>query len=120
MEVKTRRVNTVTILELNGRFDSHTVPPIRDILQEVVLQKPAYIVVNLESVNFIDSAALSTLVSGMKQSRQGDGDLRLCNLQQPVRMIFEMTRLDRVFEIISGEEEAVESFNNPASSATNL
>ncbi len=112
MEVKTRRVNNVTILELNGRFDSHTVPPIQDILQEAVLQQPAHIVVNLEDVSFIDSTALSTLVAGMKQSRQANGDLRLCNLRQPVRMIFEMTRLDRVFEIISGEEEAVEAFYN--------
>ncbi len=118
MEVKTRRVNNVTILELNGRFDSHTVPPIQDVLQEAVLQEPAHIVVNLARVHFIDSAALSTLVSGMKQSRQADGDLRLCNLQQPVRMIFELTRLDRVFEILSGEEEAISAFGEQDSTTT--
>ncbi len=118
MEIKTRRVDNVTILELNGRFDSHTMPPVRDILQKAVLEKPAHIVVNLESVNFIDSAALSALVSGMKQSRQADGDLRLCNLQQPVRMIFELTRLDRVFEILSGEDAAIEAFNNQDSTIT--
>ena len=55
--------------------------------------------------------ALSALVEGMKRSRQLEGDLRLCNLQQPVRMIFELTRLDRAFEIFSSEEEAIQAFS---------
>jgi len=112
MELKTRRVNNVTILELEGRFESHTAPPVRDFLQEAVLQPPAYLIVNLKAVSFIDSTALSTLVAGMKRSRQMDGDLRLCNLQQPVRMIFELTRLDRAFEIFAGEKEAIQAFNS--------
>jgi len=112
MKLRTRRVNNVTILELDGRFDSHTVPPIREFLEEATLQKPAYIVVNLADVVFIDSTALSILVAGMKRARQLNGDLRLCNLQQPVRMIFELTRLDRAFEILAGEEEAIQAFAN--------
>ena len=114
MELKTQHVNNVTILNVEGRFESHTVPPIQDFLQEATLQKPAYIVVNLEGVYFVDSTALSTLVAGMKRARQLDGDLRLCNLQQPVRMIFELTRLDRAFEIFAGEEEAIQAFSTQA------
>ncbi len=112
MELRTRRVNNVTILELEGRFDSHTAPSIREFLEAETLQEPAYIVVNLADVVFIDSTALSILVAGMKRARQLNGDLRLCNLQQPVRMIFELTRLDRAFEILAGEAEAIQAFAN--------
>lgn len=111
MELKTQYVNSVTILRIEGRFDSHTAPPIRDFLQKASLQEPAHIVVNLENVNFVDSTALSTLVAGMKRARQRDGDLRLCDLQQSVRMIFELTRLDRAFEIFAGEKEAIQAFS---------
>ena len=110
MELSTQYVDNVTILKLNGRFDSHTVPPIRNFLEEATRQEPAHIVVNLESVHFIDSSALSTLVACMKRARQLNGDLRLCNLQQPVRMIFELTRLDRAFEILAGETAAIQTF----------
>jgi len=110
MELNTQYLNNVSILRLEGRFDSYTVPPIQDFLQKASLREPAYIVVNLENVNFVDSTALSTLVAGMKRARQRDGDLRLCNLQQSVRMIFELTRLDRAFEILAGEEEAIQAF----------
>ena len=66
---------------------------------------------NLENVVFVDSTALATLVQAMKRCRQLDGDLRLSNLKQPVRMIFELTRLDRAFEIFNLEEEAVGAFS---------
>jgi anti-sigma B factor antagonist len=46
----------------------------------------------------------------MKHSRERNGELRLCGLQQPVRMIFELTRLDRVFEIFPNEEEALRAY----------
>ena len=52
------------------------------------------------------------LVQGMKRCRERDGDLRLCALQQPVRMIFELTRLDRAFEIYQSEEDAVQAFGD--------
>jgi anti-sigma B factor antagonist len=63
------------------------------------------VVVNLSGVTFIDSAALSALVSGLKRCRMGKGELYLCCLQQPVRVIFELTRLNRAFTIF--EEEAI-------------
>ena len=112
MELKTRQVNDVIVLELEGRFDAHTAAPVRDIFQEITSQEPACIVVSLANVHFVDSTALSALVAGMKRSRQLGGDLRLCNLQPPVRMIFELTRLDRAFEIFTGEAEAVQAFGS--------
>ncbi len=112
MELKTRQVNNVIILSLEGRFDAHTSQEVDKFLREATVRKPPFLVVNLEGVQFVDSTALSTLVAGMKRSRQSSGDLRLCKLQQPVRMIFELTRLDRAFEIFAGEEEAVQAFES--------
>jgi anti-sigma B factor antagonist len=110
MDYKTYSRSNVQILELTGRLDTYTAPPVRQWLEEMTSNGPAMIVVNLEKVNFLDSTGLATLVQGMKRCRQTTGDLRLCNLQQPVRLIFELTRLDKAFEIYPGEEEAIEAF----------
>jgi len=40
-----------------------------------------------------------------------DGDLYICGLQQPVRIIFELTRLDKFFEIFPAEEDAIAAFS---------
>lgn len=110
MDLQAKSINQIKVLTLNGRFDALTSAEVQTWLEDATKVKPAQIVVNLGAVTFIDSTALSTLVAGMKRARQADGDLRLCKLQQPVRMIFELTRLDRAFEIFPGEEDAVGAF----------
>jgi anti-sigma B factor antagonist len=110
MDFQVHSRNNVQILELMGRLDTYTAPPVRQWLEETASNGSSQIVVNLEAVNFLDSTGLATLVQGMKRCRQTTGDLRLCSLQQPVRLIFELTRLDKAFEIYPGEEEAVQAF----------
>jgi len=111
MDLESKSVNTVKVLTITGRFDALTSPQVQTWLDEAVKTQPVHLVVHLGAVNFIDSTALSTLVAGMKRARQADGDVRLCKLQNPVRMIFELTRLDKAFEIFPGEDEAVQSFS---------
>ena len=112
MNLKSRTAagGAINILELSGRFDAYEVPPVKEMLQEMVQKSPAQVVINLGQVNFVDSSALAAMVQGMKHCRENSGDLHLCQLQQPVRIIFELTRLDKAFEIYATEEEAVAAF----------
>jgi anti-sigma B factor antagonist len=98
------------VLQVKGRFDAHEVEPVRVWMQEQVVLEKTKIIISLEGVNFIDSSALSTLVRGLKHCREKQGDLHLCNLQQPVRVIFELTRLDKAFDIFATEEDAAKAF----------
>lgn len=112
MDWSARSAGGVEILELAGRFDAYKAPPVVDWLDRAVANNPARVVINLANVNFVDSTALATLVQGMKRCRQQNGDLRLCSLQQPVSIIFELTRLDKTFAIYPNEGEAIGSFHN--------
>lgn len=109
MELHDRSQAGVKILALEGSFDTYTAEPIRRWLDESTRSAPAQVVINLSNVEFMDSTALSTLVQGMKRAREKGGELYLCGLQSPVRLIFELTRLDRVFEIYVTEEDAVQA-----------
>ena len=101
----------IKILKLSGRFETHTAAPVRKWLDETTYTSPANLVVNMSEVGFIDSTGLSTLIHGLKRSRNMNGDLKLCGLQQSVRMIFELTRLDKVFEFFVYEDDAVRSYS---------
>jgi anti-sigma B factor antagonist len=111
MELIDRSENDVHVLRLSGRFDSYTAEPVKKWIEANTEAPPAQLVINLEKVAFVDSTGLATLVQGMKRSRQHGGDLLLCRLQPPVRLIFELTRLDRAFEVLPTEEDAVAAFN---------
>jgi anti-sigma B factor antagonist len=110
MEIIKASRNNTPVLQLKGRFDAHEVEPVNAWLIEQTKSGSVKIIINLEGVNFIDSTALSTLVRGLKLCREKSGDLHVCSLQQPVRVIFELTRLDKAFDIFPNEEEAAKGF----------
>jgi anti-sigma B factor antagonist len=110
MEIIKSTNNAIPVLQLKGRFDAHEVEPVNAWLQEQVNQGRTKLLVNLEGVNFIDSTALSVLVRGLKHCREKNGKLHLCSLQQPVRVIFELTRLDKAFDIYPTEADASRAF----------
>lgn len=107
MDVRIRLADNVKIVELAGNLDWPSVPRVRQVVIEATAVQPAQVVVNLREVSFVDSRGLSVLVLGLKRARENQGNLCLCGLQSPVRMIFELTRFDKVFEIFVHEEDAV-------------
>jgi anti-sigma B factor antagonist len=109
MALKTHAAGNVAVLELAGRFDAHMAPAVLEWYGQLPTSQ---VIINLAGVNFIDSSALAALVGGMKRCRQRDGDLKLCALQQPVQVIFELTRMQRAFAIFTSEAEAVASFTD--------
>lgn len=112
MEYKTYSQRNVKVMAPTGRFDMSFVPAVRRWIEEVCANVPAYIVINLEQVSFMDSSALAALVFGLKRSRQANGSLHLCCLQRRVRILFELTRMDRLFEIYPCEEAAISAFTS--------
>jgi len=112
MDIQSQSIGNIRILGLSGRFDIQTAPQVSEWMQDATSTPPAKVVVDLSDVSFLDSTALSTLVQGLKRSRELNGDVRLCGLHQPVRMIFELTRLDKAFEIYISQEDAIEAFNS--------
>jgi len=69
----------------------------------------ASVIVDFGAVSFLDSSALGAFVALLRRLKQKDGVLRLAALRPGVRMIFEVTRLDRVFATAASVDEALVS-----------
>ena len=69
------------------------------------------VVIDLSTSDFIDSSFLGALVAGLKKATMKSGDLKIVGLQAPVRAMFELTRLYRIFDIFENQDEAVASFS---------
>lgn len=85
-------------LHLNGRFDAFAAPAVSEALSRVAAPG-ATVVVDLSAVEFIDSTGLATLVQALKLQQASKGDLILRSPTDAVRVILELTRLDRAFAI---------------------
>ena len=68
------------------------------------------VVVDLSVSEFVDSSFLGTLVAGLKKATMKSGDLKIVGLQAPVRAMFELTRLYRIFDIFETVDDALNSF----------
>ena len=68
-------------------------------------------VMDLEQVDFMDSAGLGTLIAVLKRITERGGDMKIACLQKKPRMVFEITRAYRVFEIYDTLAEALEKFD---------
>ena len=110
MEMAVNTTNGVSSLVLSGRFDAFETLAVSAWFEKNIRDGEAQVIVDLSGVNFLDSAALATLVKGMKRCREHKGDLVLCSLQQPVRIIFELTRLDKAFKIFPDSTSASSAF----------
>ncbi len=91
------------------RIDAHNSTELKETILHLIEQGEANIIVQLEQVRFIDSSGLGALLSGYKNATAKSGKLAIANMQQQVLSMFELTRLDRVFEIYADLNEAFEN-----------
>jgi len=68
------------------------------------------VLLNLGKLKFVDSSGLGSILHCLRQLESMNGELKLCCMTKPVRSIFELVRMHRVFEIHLTEEEALRSF----------
>jgi anti-sigma B factor antagonist len=102
-----RHEGQAVILVLAGEIDMKCSVKLRDKFLELLKGKPPVLVVNMAQVEFMDSSGLGTLVEALRWSRRNDGQLKLAGLSQAVRNIFEISRLDSVFQVYDTEAEAL-------------
>lgn len=87
------------------RIDAHNSADLKALLSQLFESHDGPVIVQLAQVRFIDSSGLGALLSGHKQALAKASRLVLVNIQQPVLAMFEITRLNRVFEICADLNE---------------
>jgi anti-sigma B factor antagonist len=68
------------------------------------------LVLDLSNLKFVDSSGLGALLSCLRKVNSLGGNLKLCGMVKPVRALFELVRMHRVFEIFNTRDEAVRSY----------
>jgi anti-sigma B factor antagonist len=107
LTLSTREVDGTTIVAVGGEIDVYTAPKLRDRITELVGEGVFNIVIDMESVEFLDSTGLGVLVGGLKKVRAHDGSLELICTQDRLLKIFRITGLAKVFVIHDSADGAL-------------
>jgi anti-sigma B factor antagonist len=112
LDIETREVSHVTILDMRGRIVlGDEIEILRDAVKDLIAQDKKKIILNLAGVDYIDSSGVGALVGSYTGVRNAGGELKLLNLTQKVHDVLHVTKLYTVFDIKDDEFHAVKSFD---------
>jgi anti-sigma B factor antagonist len=110
MEITIEKLNDVSVLRCHGTIDADTVALFRKRGTELFEEGCFKFIVDVSSVSFIDSMGLGAMISLLRKTREKGGDVKLCGINKEIKEIFEITRLNKLFEVYEGVKEAQKKF----------
>ena len=95
----------IKVFQPSGILDGSESQDFRQEISEIADSGAKIILVDFQNVTFMDSSGLGALVLAFKTLRDADIKLVICSINEQVRILFELTGMDKVFEIFPSQEE---------------
>lgn len=105
-----RDAGGVTVVALEGQLIVANRQDLKQLIQDALDGGARKFILDFTRTAYIDSSGLGALVSISKKVRESSGDLRLAGLNEDLRSLFELTKLDTLFSISETASEALEGF----------
>jgi anti-sigma B factor antagonist len=99
MSVRSTRQGDTTLIQVEGQLVAGNRQQLREAVTSEIDRGVRNFVIDFSDTGYVDSAGLGALVSLSKKVREADGSLRLTNLNDDLRTLFELTRLDTLFAL---------------------
>jgi len=110
LSVEARELDEVTVIYPRGYVNAHTVRLFESEIQRSLDKQRFKIVVNCQGLAYIASAGLGAIMGAIEEIRENGGDLRIAELNETVRNIFEILGFSHLYHIYPSEMDAIVSF----------
>ena len=100
----------VTVVKVDGQLIVGNRQELKDLVGAALDKGERRILIDFSQTGYIDSSGLGALVSISKRVREAGGELRLSGLNEDLRSLFELTKLDTLFAIAETPQQALASF----------
>ena len=107
MQLSTQAKGKGAVVSVSGDIDLYTSPELRKAIAKLAKKKADPLVVDLKDVDYMDSSGVATLVEGLQLTGRYDGAFRIATLNEGVREVFELARLDKVFAVYDNVDAAL-------------
>jgi anti-sigma B factor antagonist len=100
----------VAVVQVDGQLIVGNRLELKDLVQAALDKGERRLLIDFSRTGYIDSSGLGALVSISKKIREAGGELRLSGLNDDLRSLFELTKLDTLFAIAETPQQALASF----------
>ncbi len=102
----------VKIVQPSGILDGLNANQLRRDISDLVENGANIVLVDFQDITFMNSAGLGALVSILKKVRSLGAELFICSLNEQVKMIFELTKMDLIFKPFANRNEVEQAVKN--------
>ena len=106
MHVIIQSENNVTVASVEGRLDAVSAPELESELSTVINDGQTSLILDLSRLEYVSSAGLRVILTTAKKLKTVQGKLALCNLQETVMQIFEISGFCSILTIVPDKEAA--------------
>ena len=100
----------IMVIDVRGFLDAHTFERLDQAIEQCFAQDAHRLIVKLDQVEYISSAGLGVVIMIGKRLSSAGGKLRLCNLNETVFEVFEISGFSTIFSVFKDQAEALDSF----------
>lgn len=112
LAVETRDIGDVSLIYPRGFINAHTVRLFESEIQRALAAGRFKLVVSCQGLAYIASAGLGAIMGAIEEVRENGGDIRVAELNESVRNIFEILGFNHLYKIYPTEMEAISSFSS--------
>jgi len=97
--------NVFHVIKPEGILDSVNTNNLRRDILDIINSEVKIVLLDLQDITFMNSSGLGALVATLKAVKNAGGELALCSLSDQVRIIFELSRMERIFKVFGNPQE---------------
>ena len=107
IQITTREAEDVLVVDMVGRLDTSTSGEAYDQMVRIAQSGSSKVLVNLKDVDYISSAGLRVILTASKLLRTARGELRLCNANDVVREVLDVSGFNSLLRVHDSELDAL-------------
>lgn len=102
---------TVLLVRLSGELDHHTSEQLKTKIEKELEKNDVikHLVLNLESLSFMDSSGIGVILGRYKQIKKRNGEFIVCSISPQIKRLFEMSGLFKIIRLEESERNALET-----------
>lgn len=110
MDIKHRENNGISILDFSGNLDTNHSPLAEQKVNQLIEGGSDKILFNFQDLNFIASSGLRILLATAKKLKVTDGQMMVCNLNETVQEVFDISGFSSILNLAADEAAALAAF----------
>ena len=95
----------VKVIEPSGVLDGAKGNELRREVGDILGTGVDVVLIDFQNITFMNSTGLGAVISALKAVKTAGGRLFICSVSEEVKMLFELTKMDRIFDTFTNRDE---------------